>query len=59
MRNKKEFKERSKKLRRERKVKLEQRRSGVILENSPVFIEASLRGEEYPILLTQEKVKLW
>lgn len=59
MRNRAESKKRSKELKRERKKKLEQRRSGIILENSVEFIEASLRGEEHPIQLIQEWVKLW
>ena len=59
MRNKKEFKERSKELKRERRIKLEQRRNGMILENTREFLEATIRGEEHPILCRQEKVKLW
>ena len=58
MRNRAESKERSKELRKERKIKLERRRSGMILENSIEFMEASLRGEEYPVLVSVERVKL-
>ncbi len=49
MRLKKDRKDRSKMLKRERKMKRGERRYSLVLENYLVFEEASYRGEEYPV----------